>query len=400
MPIEARRITFSRAELYAALYRHLAGTDSGLPAGAITRIRGGARHDLIKIDVATSEYDTATTVELSVTQIGEALIGHCVANKIPLPRAFSKSLIITDDNVALDITNAAGGLEANATIWGSIRRRLIETLPALAVGHWSLVRASVYGLAFQIMLIWIADRAWGADQWGRITFGLDSGAWQAMAIAVSALLPGASLFVVGAWVRNSIVKRAKRSHQYFPKTLDFRFDEHHGQAAPLSTAFFALAVTFLIVVLGGPLVVSQFEQVLQVQRSMPSVTLSSPTPGGAFSLSPSPSSQSSPLAEPGSFSNGLGGGRSTDSGSAPSALLVQKGTIRLSGSSPVEVTFPKRFDGIPNVEIVKAGASSAQDSPLIENVTPTSFEIRRPGGADSGRLPMEVEWIAEGTSPK
>lgn len=400
MPTEARRITFSKAELYAALYRHLAGTDSDLPAGAITRIRGDARHDLIKLDVAISEYDTATTVEFPVTQIGEALIGHCVANKIPLPRAFSKSLIITDDNVALDITNAAIDLDVNATIWRSLSRHLVEMLAVLRGRKWSPIRASVYGLVFQIVVLWLIDLAWGADRWGRVTFELDSGTQKGLAMAISALLPGPSLFLVAAWVRNLIVKHANRPHQYSPKTLDFRFDEHHRQAAPLSTAFFALAVTFSIVVLGGPLIFSQFEQVLQAQRSTPSVALSSPRPGGTFSLPLSPSSESGPLTEPNPLSNGFGADRATDSGSAPPALLVQKGTVRLLGSSPVEVTFPRRFDGIPNVNIVKAGTSSAQDSPVIENVTPTSFQIRRPVGADRGRLQMEVEWIAEGPSPK
>lgn len=400
MPTEARRITFSKAELYTALYRHLAGTDSGLPAGAITRIRSDARHDLIKLDVAISEYDTATTVEFPVTQIGEALIGHCVANKIPLPRAFSKSLIITDDNVALDITNAAVDLGMNATMWGSLSRRLVEMLAVLRGRKWSLIRASVYGLVFQIVALWLIDLAWGADRWGRVTFELDSGTQKGLAMAISALLPGPLLFLVAAGARNLIVKYGNRPHQYSPKTLDFRFDERYRQVAPLSTAFFALAVAFLIVVVGGPLVVSRFEQVSQTQRSTPGVALSSPWLGGALRLplSPPPSSQSSSLVEPGSFSNGFGADRATDSGSASPELLVQKGMVRLSGSSPVEVTFPKRFNGIPTVDIVKVGTYSAQDSPVIENVTPTSFQIRRPDGADRGRLQMDVEWIAQGPS--
>lgn len=401
MPTEARRITFSKAELSAALYRHLAGSDSTLPAGAITRISGDARHDLVKISVTTSEYDTATTVEFSVTQIGEALIDYCVANKIPLPKAFSKSLVITDDTVALDITNAVSGLDASATTLKSLWRRLIETLAVARGRKWSLIRAGVYGLAFQIVALWLIDLAWGADRWGRVTFELDSDTQKGLAMAISTLLPGPSLFLVTGWVRNLIVKYANRPDRYSPKTLDFRFDEHDRQAAPLSRAFFALVVTFLIVVVGGPLVVSQFEQVLQAEHSTPGA-LSGPWSGGALplSLTPSPSPQSSSLAEPGSFRNGFGADRATDSRSALPELLVQKGTVKLSGSSPVEVTFPKRFDGIPNVDIVRTGISSAQDLPVVENVTSSSFEIRRPAGADRARLQIEVEWIAEGPSPK
>jgi hypothetical protein len=397
MPIEERRIIFSKAELYAALDRHLAGTGSGLPAGVITQVRGDVRGDLVKIDVATSEDDTAATVEFPATEVGEALIGHCVTNQIPLPRAFSKSLIITGDKVALQITNAAGGLVEKSTIWRSLRRRLIETLAMRRVSKWSLIRASVYGLAFQILVLWLLDRAWGADQWGRVTFDLDSGTWQGMAMAISALLPVPSLFVVGTWVRNAIVTRAKRRYRYSPKTLDFRFDKHH-QAAPLSTALFALALMFLIVVLGGPLVVSQFEHGLQAERSTPSVALSSPTLGGAFSSSPS--SQSGPLVEPRSVDNRFSAGGSSDSDSPPPTLLMQKGTVRLSGSSAVEVKFPERFSGIPNVVLVPAGISSAGVLPRVESITPTSFVIRQASGEGKRDSQTEFEWIARGPSPE
>jgi hypothetical protein len=387
MPTEERRIIFSNAELYAALDRHLAGTGSGLPVGAITRVRGDEPHDLIKIDVATSEDDTATNLEFRAVQVGEALIGHCLANQIPLPRAFSKSLIITGDKVALQITNAVGGLVEKPTIWRSLRRRLIETLAILRVRKWSLIRASVYGLAFQIVVLWLSDQAWGVQEWGRVTFDLDSGTRQGMATAISALLPGPLLFVVGTWVRNAIVKRAKRSHQYSVKTLDFRFDEHRHQTAPLSTAFFALALAFSIVVLGGPLVVSQFEQVLQTQRSTPSVVLSNPTRGGAIALSPS--SQYAPPAESDRHTD-------LDASSSP-VMLVQKGSVKLSDASPVEVTFPKPFNGLPNVTVVSMDGSSADAVAVVENVTPNSFEIRSAKRTRTS-VGTEFKWIAEGPS--
>lgn len=393
MPTEVRRIIFSNSELYAALDRHLAASGSGLPAGAITQVRGDAPRDLIKIDVETTKDDKAATLEFPTTQVGEALIEHCLANQIPLPRAFAKSLIVTDAKVELEITNAAGGMVVEATIWGSLRRRLIETLALLRGRRWSLVRASVYGLTFQIVVLWLLDRAWGVHQWGRVTFDLDSGTWEGMVLAILALLPAPSLFVIGAWVRNAIVKRVKRPFQYSPKALDFK---QHSEAWPLSTVFFALALTFPIAVLGGPLAVSQFEQVLQAQRSTPSVAPSSPAPGGAFSLSPS--SQSGPLAEPDPFGNRLGARRSTDSGPTLPTLLVQKGTITLRDSSPVEVTFPKRFADSPNVVIATAGNSSKGALPHVENVTPTSFIVRRASGA--GDSQTEFEWIAQGPSPE
>lgn len=107
MPTEARRIIFTNAELHAALDRHLAATGSGLPAGAITQVWvAEAPHDGVKINVRTHENATAQTLEFPPTQVGSALIGHCVANQIPLPRSFSKALVITGDNVALEITNA------------------------------------------------------------------------------------------------------------------------------------------------------------------------------------------------------------------------------------------------------------------------------------------------------
>lgn len=108
MPTEARRIIFSNAELRAALDRHLAATGSGLPAGAITQVWAAeAPHDGVKINVRTYERGTVETLEFPPTQVGSALIGHCVANQIPLPRSFAKALVITGDNIALEITNAS-----------------------------------------------------------------------------------------------------------------------------------------------------------------------------------------------------------------------------------------------------------------------------------------------------
>lgn len=108
MPTETRRILFSNAELYAALDEHLAKAGSRLPAGAIRRISSdGEFHRVVKVDIRTNK-GTGETLELHPEQIGAALISYCMTNQIPLPRGFSKSLVVVGDNVAIQVTNNPG----------------------------------------------------------------------------------------------------------------------------------------------------------------------------------------------------------------------------------------------------------------------------------------------------
>lgn len=110
MPTEVRRLVFSNTELYAALDQYLSRTGTKLPVGSIVQIRADAVHDSIQIDVCHGGSKSVDIVKLQARQVGGALIGYCIANQIPLPRGFGKSLIITGDNIALEMTNISGTL--------------------------------------------------------------------------------------------------------------------------------------------------------------------------------------------------------------------------------------------------------------------------------------------------
>jgi len=110
MPTEVRRLVFSNTEFYAALDQYLSRTGASLPLGSIVKIHTDTAHDTVTIDIRHSDSAQTDAVNLPARQVGGALIGYCINNEIPLPRGFAKSLIIAGDNIALEMTNAAGAL--------------------------------------------------------------------------------------------------------------------------------------------------------------------------------------------------------------------------------------------------------------------------------------------------
>jgi len=110
MPTEVRRLVFSGTEFYAALDQYLSRTGATLPLGSIVQVHTDTIHDTVTIDIRLNGSTETHAINLSARQVGGALISYCINNQIPLPRGFSKSLIITGDNVALEMTNAAGAL--------------------------------------------------------------------------------------------------------------------------------------------------------------------------------------------------------------------------------------------------------------------------------------------------
>jgi hypothetical protein len=110
MPTEVRRLVFANAEFYAALDQYLSRTGTNLPSGSIVKIHTDMIRDTITVDISRGTSAAVEAVTLTARQVGGALIGYCINNQIPLPRGFSKSLIVAGDNIALDMTNAMGEL--------------------------------------------------------------------------------------------------------------------------------------------------------------------------------------------------------------------------------------------------------------------------------------------------
>lgn len=259
---------------------------------------------------------------------------------------------------------------------------------------WNPLKASIYGLVFQILLVWLSDQAWGASEWGRITFQLDSGVWQSMAVAIAALLPGPCLFGVGAWFRNTYVAHAaKEASQKSPSTLEMR--RLNREAPSFSSALFLLALTFVTVALAGPPLTSQGKQFMRALLSAPGVALVNSTPADTtvrFHWAQNP-----PANESDHIATSRESSHATNSSSPAEEILVQKGTVELVGKSLVEVTFPKRFGGTPNVVIVNA---AAYPGVVVEDVTPNSFEIHRADGVDDDQSNIKLDWVAQDASSK
>lgn len=125
MPTEVRRLVFSNTEFYSALDQYLSRTGTNLPSGSIVAIHPDTLSDSITIDVCRTGTSSGKmeAISLQSRHVGGALISYCISNQIPLPRGFSKSLIIAGDNIALEMTNAA-----TAFLLGADRAHTVATL--------------------------------------------------------------------------------------------------------------------------------------------------------------------------------------------------------------------------------------------------------------------------------
>lgn len=107
MPHELRKIIFERRELYDAIVAYNMLSKSKLPSGELQLVDVGEDNEVFAvchiINVSTGE-----TVEkrLGASYIAVALLTYCKSKKIPVPRAFRKSLSCLDGEVALLVTNS------------------------------------------------------------------------------------------------------------------------------------------------------------------------------------------------------------------------------------------------------------------------------------------------------
>lgn len=76
---------------------------------------------------------------------------------------------------------------------------------------WSLLRSGLYGLIVQLVAIWLSDWYRGTHDWEQITFFLESGVFEATAVAFAALLPGPIAFILIAAFRNFAARRSANS---------------------------------------------------------------------------------------------------------------------------------------------------------------------------------------------
>ena len=104
MPIELRRLIFSRDELVGAIAGFRDGANNAIPAGNIVHcqiVHDSELHVAVKI---LPEGETQIeSARLDINFISAALIKYCKDKKIPIPRESEKSIEAMGENMALVI---------------------------------------------------------------------------------------------------------------------------------------------------------------------------------------------------------------------------------------------------------------------------------------------------------
>lgn len=106
MPLELRKILFSRDEIRAATLAHCRATGRPMPQTPVTSlaIRNNETATVVLHFAAGARMPEPGEVAVSSGDTVEALIQYCLSMRIPLPRAGKKVLWHVDDALALMIT--------------------------------------------------------------------------------------------------------------------------------------------------------------------------------------------------------------------------------------------------------------------------------------------------------
>lgn len=111
MPSELRQITFGNDELRSALDDHLIRRNIPLPPGSILGVRWAGPDNaslLVRIGMS-SDGREVETVSVATRDVGAAILRYCLLNKIPMPRQSQKSIVISGDNLILELRS--GGIK-------------------------------------------------------------------------------------------------------------------------------------------------------------------------------------------------------------------------------------------------------------------------------------------------
>ena len=101
MPNESRVISFSNAEAIDALVDYCSTNKRELPKGGIKRL-SFSNDSEIRV---TAEFDNgAPSISFYENEVAVALILRCNKKGIPVPRRAAKSLQVTQDSVALQLS--------------------------------------------------------------------------------------------------------------------------------------------------------------------------------------------------------------------------------------------------------------------------------------------------------
>ena len=106
MPTEFRRIVFSNAELRQALDASRDPARVPVPEGQLQSVKfvdETREKVIVSVLVVDCEADRVEKRSLPASFVAAALIKHCMAVRVPLPRGAQKSLAMSGDNIALEL---------------------------------------------------------------------------------------------------------------------------------------------------------------------------------------------------------------------------------------------------------------------------------------------------------
>lgn len=105
MPMEMRTVVFSREEVVEAITNHAPnlGADVALGTVMLATVSSGPSLS-VTLKVVPAGQSTVETVDVAADTVGAALVHHCIAQGIPLPKDSDRRLQAVGEGVAIHFT--------------------------------------------------------------------------------------------------------------------------------------------------------------------------------------------------------------------------------------------------------------------------------------------------------
>ncbi len=93
MPMELRKIVFSKDEILTAVYDHCLRNHKAMPAAAVTDVEVSRTHEVtVVLHFDVSDPQDERSLEIGSADVAAAMIRYCSRIGVPLPRSARKAL--------------------------------------------------------------------------------------------------------------------------------------------------------------------------------------------------------------------------------------------------------------------------------------------------------------------
>lgn len=124
MPHELRKIFFNAADLAHAIEAHRNERPQFLPQGKLQHLEVLPDHLLVRLELSYVENRHTLDYKIDYDKVLDALVGFCIARRIPLPAAGVKRTYPMKDEVVLEIVlgeDAMFNASREARDWSRLR---------------------------------------------------------------------------------------------------------------------------------------------------------------------------------------------------------------------------------------------------------------------------------------